>query len=93
MSDVDSARTRGRGSFVTHHHLFEITAGGWREQETQLSGMLSVTDGIGTREWFVCTTNMCANVLFANPPDVSEVVGEGAYDHGVQHAPGADAVA
>jgi hypothetical protein len=42
-------------------------------QETQLPGMLSVSSGIGTfREWFVCTTNACANVLSAEPPLVRE---------------------
>jgi hypothetical protein len=58
--------------FQAGYHLFEITSGGWRDQETQLPGMLSVSDAIGTREWFVATTNTCINVLCAGPPRMSE---------------------
>ncbi len=61
--------------FSPGHHVFEITSGGWRAQETQLSGMLSVSNAIGTREWFVATSNTCVNVLCAAPPRVSERVG------------------
>jgi hypothetical protein len=59
--------------FSTGHHLFEITAGGWRDQELQLPGMLSVTEGVGSfREWFVATTNGSINVLSVMPPQFRE---------------------
>jgi hypothetical protein len=58
--------------FPPGYHLFEITSGGWRHQETQIPGMLSVSDAIDSREWFVATTNTCINVLSAGPPRVSE---------------------
>src|SRR5258706_7702238 len=82
LDDGDLVRYWESGAFPRGHHLFEITSGGWRAQEMQLRGMLSVTDSIGTREFFVCTTNGCVNVLSASEPQVAEVVGEEAFEHG-----------
>jgi len=54
-------------------HLFEITSGGWLDQERQCEGMLNTTDAVGTcREWFICTSNGCMNVLSVNEPLVRE---------------------
>jgi len=51
------------------YHLFQITLGGWMGQELQIAGMLSVTEAVGTfREWFICTSNGCLNVLSVSPP-------------------------
>lgn len=59
--------------FTRGYHLFEISRGGWLEQEAQLSGMLNVTGAVGTyKEWFICTTNGCINILSASPPLVRE---------------------
>jgi hypothetical protein len=59
--------------FTHGYHLFEVLSGGWLEQETQLQGMLSVTQGMGGfREWFIYTTNGCINVLAVHEPLVRE---------------------
>jgi hypothetical protein len=58
--------------FAGGYHVFEITSGGWRSQETQFSRMLTVSDAIGAREWFVATSNTCVNVLCGEPPRISE---------------------
>ena len=60
--------------FTHGYHLFEITEGGWVDQETQMPGMLDVTSAVGTfKEWFICTTNGCLNVLSVHPPMVREI--------------------
>jgi hypothetical protein len=59
--------------FAHGYHLFEVLSGGWSEQEKQVPGMLSVTAAVDTfREWFICTTNGCVNVLSVNQPLVRE---------------------
>jgi hypothetical protein len=70
LDEGDLIRYWESRKFEPGYHLFELTAGGWREQETTLPGMLSVSDAIGAREWFVATTNQCMNVLAADPPTV-----------------------
>src|SRR5688572_29860304 len=72
LDEGDLIRYWESRKFEPGYHLFEITAGGWKAQETTLEGMLSVSDAIGTREWFVATTNQCMNVLSAQPPAVTE---------------------
>jgi len=60
-------------AFASGHHLFEIKAGGWLDQERQRTGMLSTTDAVGSfREWFICTSNGCMNVLSVNEPLIRE---------------------
>lgn len=71
LDEGDLLRYWASKIFEPGYHLFEVTAGGWRAQETSLSGMLSVSDAIDTREWFIATTNQCMNVLAADPPRVS----------------------
>jgi len=57
------------GAFSEDHQLFEILSGGWMEQECSFPGMVSTTSAVGTfREWFICTTNGCINVLSVNEP-------------------------
>lgn len=75
LDEGDLIRYWEAGIFAPGYHLFEITRGGWRQQETQTPGMLSVSDAIGSREWFVATTNTCVNVLCAAPPRVSDGAG------------------
>jgi len=61
------------GVFTHGYHLFEITSGGWFSHELQIPGMVSVSEAIGNwREWFVCTSNGCLNVLTIEPPLVRE---------------------
>ncbi|MGM9484957.1 hypothetical protein ACS5PN_27455 [Roseateles sp. NT4] len=60
-------------AFASGHRLFEIEAGGWLDQERQQTGMLSTTDAVGSfREWFICTSNGCMNVLSVNEPLIRE---------------------
>lgn len=56
-------------AFAQDHCLFEILSGGWLDQELQHAGMLTTTEAVGTfREWFICTSNGCMNVLSADEP-------------------------
>ncbi|MDT4291013.1 hypothetical protein RO575_15710 [Methylomonas sp. MO1] len=74
LDEGDLIRYWESGVFTHGYHLFEITTGGWLEQETQLPGMLSVTSAVGTfREWFICTTNGCINVLSVKEPLIREL--------------------
>jgi hypothetical protein len=51
------------------HSVFEITGGGWMEQERQTTGMLDSTAAFGWfREWFIITDNGCLNVIAGEPP-------------------------
>lgn len=60
--------------FINGYHLFKIQSGGWRDQEIQLSGMLSVTSTIEIfNEWFVCTSNRSLNVISVSPPFIREI--------------------
>ena len=73
LDEGDLLRYWGSHVFAGGYHLFKIVSGGWKEQELQLPGMLTVTDAIGTcQEWFICTSNQCLNVLSVNPPLVRE---------------------
>lgn len=60
-------------AFLTPHHVYEITNGGWLTGEALEPGMLEIAKGFETREWFVCTTNGCMNVLAALPPELSDL--------------------
>lgn len=75
LDEGDLLRYWEANVFPAGYHLFEITSGGWRHQETRIAGMLSVSDAIGSREWFIATTNTCVNVLSAAAPRVSEHAG------------------
>lgn len=69
LDEGDLLRYWASNVFTPGYHLFEIKSGGGLEQEELLPGMLSVTLAVGTfREWFVCTTGGCVNVLSVNPP-------------------------
>jgi hypothetical protein len=58
------------GAFAPRSHsIFEITSGGWMEQERRTQGMLDTTNAVGgLREWFIVTTNGCLNVIANTPP-------------------------
>lgn len=59
--------------FEPGYCLYEITSGGWLEQENQFPDMLTVTNAVGHfREWFICTANNCVNVLSVHPPLIRE---------------------
>lgn len=50
------------------HSIFEITSGGWMEQE-RAQGALNTTEAIGGfREWFIVTANGCLNIIANTPP-------------------------
>ena len=69
LDEGDLLRYWESGTLTHGHHLYEITAGGWVEQELQVDGMLSVTCSDGPcREWFVATDNLCVNILSSQPP-------------------------
>lgn len=73
LDEGDLLRYWASNVFTHGYHLFEVKSGGWLEQEEQLPGMLSVTLAVGTfREWFICTTGRCVNVLSVNPPLIRE---------------------
>lgn len=74
LDEGELLRYWGEGTFASGHHLYEITAGGWKAQELQFKGMLNVTNAVGTfREWFICTANTCLNVLSVEPPLIREL--------------------
>jgi hypothetical protein len=73
LDEGDLLRYWDTGVFSGDHQLFEILSGGWIDQECKFPGMLSVTSAVGTfREWFICTSNGCINVLSVNEPLIRE---------------------
>lgn len=61
------------GKFQSPHHVYEITKGGWVAGEALEPGILEIAKGFEVREWFVCTTNGCLNVLAALPPELADL--------------------
>ncbi len=59
--------------FRTPHHVYEITQGGWISGETVESGILDIAKNFELREWFVCTTNGCMNVVSPFPPELVDL--------------------
>lgn len=51
--------------------VYEILSGGWAGGEIVDEGILSITKAVGIREWFVSTTNSCANVFSSSDPSIS----------------------
>jgi hypothetical protein len=47
--------------------IFEVTAGGWLDQEDKREGFLSKAIG-GYREFFITGVNDCINILASEPP-------------------------
>ena len=60
-------------TFRSPHHVYEITRGGWLNGEPLLTDMLDSARDTGVREWFICTTNGCMNVLSASPPELKDL--------------------
>ena len=60
-------------AFRSPHHVYEITKGGWVTGETVESGTLEIAKTFELREWFVCTTNGCMNILAAMPPELKDL--------------------
>src|SRR6185437_1374569 len=56
-------------TFRSPYHGYEITKGGWLAGENVESGILEIARAFELREWFVCTTNGCMNILAASPPE------------------------
>ena len=73
LDEGDLIRYWESGVFQSRHHLYEITEGGWMAQELQTAGMMSVSDGMGYREWFVMTEDDCINVVSDSPPMIREI--------------------
>jgi hypothetical protein len=59
--------------FRSPHHVYEIANGGWLTGEALEPGILEIAKSFEVREWFICTTNGCMNVLAALPPEVTEL--------------------
>ena len=59
--------------FRSPHHVYEIAKGGWLRGETLEPGILEIARSFEVREWFICTTNGCMNVLAALPPEITEL--------------------
>jgi hypothetical protein len=73
LDEGDLLRYWAAGVFSVDHQLFEILSGGWMDQECKFPGMLSVTNAVGSfREWFICTSNGCINVLSVDEPLIRE---------------------
>lgn len=51
--------------------VHEIISGGWLNGETLDDGVLTVSKAVGIREWFIATTNSCANVLSSSSPKIT----------------------
>jgi hypothetical protein len=60
-------------TFRTPHHVYEITNGGWLTGEAVHEGILEISKSFEYREWFICTTNGCMNVIAANPPELKDL--------------------
>ncbi len=59
--------------FRSPHHVYEIAKGGWLTGEVVEPGILEIARSFEFREWFICTTNGCMNVLAASPPEITEL--------------------
>lgn len=59
--------------FQSPHHVYEITDGGWLNGERVEDGILDISKSFEIREWFICTTNGCMNVLSGTPPELTEL--------------------
>ncbi|MBC7932223.1 MAG: hypothetical protein H7Z38_16825 [Rubrivivax sp.] len=59
--------------FRSSHHVYEIIKGGWLTGETVEPGILEIAKSFETREWFICTTNGCMNILAALPPELANL--------------------
>ncbi len=60
-------------TFRSSHHVYEITNGGWLTGEIVETGTLEIAKAFELREWFVCTTNGCMNILAALPPELKDL--------------------
>ena len=72
LEEIDLMRYWETNQFSSDHHLFEITFGGWLDQESQLPGMIEHSIG-ARREWFIRTTNGSANVISGEQPLIREL--------------------
>ena len=59
-------------TFRTPHHVYEITNGGWLSGEAFQEGILEIARSFIYREWFICTTNGCMNVIAADAPELKD---------------------
>ena len=60
-------------TFLSPHHVYEITSGGWLTGETLEPGILEIATAFEMREWFICTTNGCMNILSDSPPELADL--------------------
>jgi hypothetical protein len=60
-------------AFRSPYHVYEITNGGWLTGEVVEFGTLEIAKAFELREWFVCTTNGCMNILAALPPELKDL--------------------
>lgn len=74
LDEGDLIAYRETGKFRSPYHVYEITKGGWLTGEAPEPGILEIARAAGPREWFICTTNGCMNVLAGHPPELTELV-------------------
>lgn len=59
--------------FRQPYYVYQVLKGGWSNGEACEPDMLNVVKAVGTREWFIATTNLCLTVLSASEPTIENV--------------------
>ena len=76
LDEADLIAYWEREEFKSPHHVYEITSGGWLTGEILEPGILSIAKSVlQPREWFICTTNGCMNVLADSSPELTDLKG------------------
>lgn len=60
-------------AFRPPYNIFEILSGGWSNGEKLEPGILGVSSSVGTREWFIVTSNDCITVLCNTEPTCESI--------------------
>lgn len=68
LDEGDLMKYWSSDAFLPPYNIFEILSGGWSNGEKLEPGMLSVSSSVGTREWFIVTSNDCITVLCNTEP-------------------------
>nr|WP_315467691.1 hypothetical protein [uncultured Undibacterium sp.] len=71
LDEVELARYWSSEDFPRGHHVLEVQAGGWSEEESALQGYATKR-----REWLVVTGNGCVSVFASSKPETAEVFHE-----------------
>lgn len=71
LDELALARYWTSSGFLRGHHVLEVNAGGWSDEENELQGY-----GMERREWLVVTGNGCLSVFASRAPQIQP----GEYD-------------